>query len=274
MQISLDSRVALITGASRGIGRAIAREMYWSGAAVSLCARSLPGLEAVAKEFKAGADAGQDRLYIITADVSNRSDLMTLVENTVKTFGRLDILVNNAGEAPRGTGATTPEGWQAHMEQYLYSTINTSELVIPVMKEQKWGRIINISSVAGDSPAGVSPIAVSKAAVNNYSRGLSRDLAASGITVNTIAPGLVWSERLMAPGGVGERVAARYNLPVEEALHRYAADNIPLGRFVQPEEVAALATFLASEMASAITGTIVTIDGGAGGSLLPPEKKK
>lgn len=269
MQITLENRVALITGASRGIGRAIAREMFSSGANVSLCARSLSGLEAVAGEFN-----GQERVFIITADVSRRSDLQKLVEGTVKAFGRLDILVNNAGEAPRGAGATTPEGWQAHMEQYLYSTINTSELVIPIMKEQKWGRIINISSVAGDTPAGVSPIAVSKAAVNNYSRGLSRDLAASGITVNTIAPGLVWSERLMAPGGVGDRVAGRYNLPIEEALHRYAAENIPLGRFVQPEEVATLAVYLASDLASAITGAIITIDGGAGGSLLPPERRK
>jgi 3-oxoacyl-[acyl-carrier protein] reductase len=275
MQISLAGRVALITGASRGIGRAIAQEMYTSGAAVALCARNLPGLETVAAQLKTGSASDEGRVYIINADVSNRADLGKLVENTVKTFGRLDILVNNAGEAPRGAGATTPEGWQAHMEQYLYSTINTSELVIPVMREQKFGRIINISSVAGDAPAGVSPIAVSKAAVNNYSRGLARDLAASGITVNTIAPGLVWSEsRLLATGGIGEKVAARYNLPPLEALKRYAAENIPLGRFVQPEEVAALATFLASDLASAITGTIVTIDGGAGGSLLPPEKKR
>ncbi len=277
MQILLNNRVALITGASRGIGRAISREMFFSGASVSLCARSLPGLEEVAGELRAGLaeDEAQTRLYLLTADVSNRQDLKTLVENTVKTFGRLDILVNNAGEAPRGAGATTPEGWQAHMEQYLYSTINASELVIPIMKAQKWGRIINISSVAGETPSGVSPIAVSKAAVNNYSRGLSRELATSGITVNTIAPGLVWSEsRLLASGGVGERVAARYNLPPLEALQRYAEENIPLGRFVRPEEVAALATFLASDLACAITGGIVTIDGGAGGSLLPPEKKK
>ena len=272
MHISLKGRVALVTGASRGIGRAIALEMAASGAALALCSRQMAGLEEVASQIL--ATYPDTKIFLGMADVSRREDLARLVEDSLQRFGRIDMLVNNAGEAPRGAASTTPEGWQAHIEQYLYSTINASELVKPAMKSQGWGRIINISSVAGETPAGVSPIGVSKAAVNNYSRGLARELARYGITVNTVAPGLVWSEsRLLAPGGIGEKVAARYGLPAKEALARYAADNIPIGRFVQPEEVAGLVVYLSSHLAGAITGAIITMDGGAGGSLLPPEKK-
>jgi NAD(P)-dependent dehydrogenase (short-subunit alcohol dehydrogenase family) len=129
-----------------------------------------------------------------------------------------------------------------------------------------------ISSVAGERPAGASALAATKAAVNNYVRGLARDVARDGVTVNAIAPGLVWTpHRLMAPGGVGERLATARGIGVEEALQAYAREQIPMGRYVRPEEVGALAVYLCSQLAQALTGAVIPIDGGAGGSLLPPE---
>jgi 3-oxoacyl-[acyl-carrier protein] reductase len=140
------------------------------------------------------------------------------------------------------------------------------------MIAQKWGRIINISSVAGLRPNSVSPIAVTKAAVNNFGEGLAREVAQYNILVNSVCPGLVWTERLGVAGSIMEDIGKMMGLPKEEATKKYVAQNIPLGRFIQTREVSAAVVFLASERASGITGTAISIDGGAGRAMWPGGK--
>jgi NAD(P)-dependent dehydrogenase (short-subunit alcohol dehydrogenase family) len=267
----LSGRVAVVTGASQGIGRATALAFAAEGARVVGCAR---GLEALEEVMAACRELGGEAVGV-QADVSRRDDLERLVGRAVERFGGVDCLVNNAGEAPRGAAALTEAGWLAHVQQYLLSVVHACDLVMAGMRERGFGRIVTISSMAGERPSSASALAATKAAVNNYSRGLARDLAGHGITVNAVAPGLVWTpHRLSAPGGVGERLAAATGVSVGEALAAYAEQAIPIGRYVQPEEVAALTVFLCSEAAGAITGVVIPIDGGTGGSLLPPESAR
>jgi 3-oxoacyl-[acyl-carrier protein] reductase len=269
MDLGLKGKVAIITGATRGIGRDVAEGLAAEETQLSICARNEAALKEVAKEIE--KTYGVSVLPVRT-DVSKPEEIKALVDKTVKKFGRLDILVNNAGEAPRGPSAISEEGWQIHVDQYLFSVIRLSREVLPHMIAQKWGRIINISSVAGLRPNSVSPIAVTKAAVNNFGEGLAREVAQYNILVNSVCPGLVWTERLGVAGSIMEDIGKMMGLPKEEATMKYVAQNIPLGRFIQTREVSDTVVFLASERASGITGTTISIDGGAGRAMWPGGK--
>jgi len=269
MDLGLKGKVAVVTGGTNGIGLAIAEGLAAEGCHLSICARNEPNLIKVGKEIE---DRYGNKVLPVKADVSKLEDIKGLVRKTVETFGRLDIQVNNAGEAPRGPGAMSEEGWQIHVEQYLFSVIRFSKEVLPHMIAQGGGRIINISSVAGIRPNSVSPIAVIKAAVNNFSEGLAKEVSKYNILVNSVCPGLVWTERLYKPGSIMEDIGKLMGLPKEEATQKYVAQNIPLGRFIQPREVADLVVFLASERASGMTGGIISVDGGAGRAMWPGGK--
>jgi len=263
--IDLSGEVAIVTGGSRGIGRAIAEAFVRAGANVVICGRNEASLRVAADELSA---LGTECLGLV-ADVSSSSDLDALVSTTSERFGRIDALVNNAGEAPRGEGLLTDQAWQDHFDQYLMSVVRASRAVLPVMQAQGSGSIINISSGTAHEPSFASIArGVVKAGVTNFTKGLANRVARDGVRVNTVSPGLVWTpERLTAPGAIGDQLAKRYGLPAEEALHRYASEHIPLGRFVQPEEVANLVVFVASPLASGIVGSDFRIDGGSHASV-------
>jgi 3-oxoacyl-[acyl-carrier protein] reductase len=269
MDLGLKGKVAIITGGTKGIGLCVAEGLAAEGTQLSICARNEATLMNVGKEIEKRYGIA---VLPVRADVSKIEDLKALVKKTVERFGRLDILINNAGEAPRGPGAISEEGWQIHVEQYLFSVIRLSREALPHMIAQKAGRIINISSVAGIRPNSVSPIAVTKAAVNNFSEGLAREVAKYNILVNSVCPGLVWTERLGAPGSIMEDIGRLMGLPKEEATKKYIAQNIPLGRFIQPREVSDVVVFLVSDKASGITGATISVDGGAGRAMWPGGK--
>lgn len=266
MELGLKGKVAIVTGATRGIGLAIAEGLAAEGAKLSICARSESNLIKVGKEIE---NRYSVEVLPVRADVSKLEDIQALVKKTVDRFCRLDILVNNAGEAPRGLKATSVEGWQIHIEQYLFSVIRLSNEVLTHMIERKAGRIINISSAGGIRPNAVSPIGVAKAGVNHFSEGLAREVAKYNILVNSVCPGLVSTERLAAPGSIMEHIGEVMGLPKEEALRKYVAQNIPLGRLIQPKEVSDVVVFLASDRATGITGAIITVDGGTGRAMRP-----
>lgn len=256
----LDGKVAVVTGGTRGIGRAIASGLVSAGANVVICSRSQENAAKAAAEL---SGLGRDCLGV-AADVSREEDIKGLMAAAVERFGRIDILVNNAGEAARGDGLLSDDAWQEHFDQYLMSVVRGAKAVLPIMQEQRSGSIINISSGTAHEPTFASIArGVVKAGVTNFGKGLANRVARDGIRVNTVSPGLVWTpERLTAPGAIGDQLGKKMGLPAEEALMRYAKENLPLGRLVEPEEVANVVVFLASDLASGVVGSDFRVDGG------------
>lgn len=260
MDLGLRGRVAIVTGGSKGIGRGVAVALAREGASIATCARTAGPLAEAVGEFRAlGVQALAE-----TADVSRVQDIERFIALVKERLGRIDILVNNAGEAGRAEGDVSDEVWQEHFDQYLFSVIRFCRGVIPHMREREWGRIVNISSGTAKEPAPTSLArSVVKAAEANYSKGLANRVAKWGITVNALAPGMVFTERLLAPGGNGEMMGREMGLPPREALEKFAKQAFPIGRFTTVEDVGAAAAFLASQQAGGITGTYMRVDGGS-----------
>jgi 3-oxoacyl-[acyl-carrier protein] reductase len=260
MDLGLSGRVAIVTGASKGIGKGIATALAQEGASLAICARTPGPLESAAEELRSYGV----QVFARPTDVSQPEAVTRFVQETLDCFGRIDILVNNAGEAQRAQGDISDELWQEHFDQYVFSVIRFCRAVLPAMQKQQWGRIINISSGTAKEPAPTSLArSVVKAAEANYSKGLADRVAQYGITVNALAPGMTFTERLLAPGGNGEIMARKMGLSPREALEKFARETIPLGRFTTVEECGSAAAFLASEQAGGITGTYIRVDGGS-----------
>ena len=245
----LNGKIAIVTGASRGIGRAIALELANCGAAVVInYRRDAESAEEVVNEVIANDGVALS----IQADVSQKSDAERLVSATIERFGQVDILVNNAGTTrDRLLMRMSEDEWDAVIETNLKSVFNCSQAVIrPMLRRKQGGRIINISSVVGLLGAsGQTNYAASKAAIHGFTRSLAKEVGARNITVNAVAPGLFLTD-LTA------------DLP-ESAVEQY--NNLtPLGRLGELSEIAPLVSFLASEKAAYITGEIIRIDGGLG----------
>ncbi len=242
----LEGKVALVTGAGRGIGRAIAERLAAEGAAVVVSDVDLPQAEQAAREL---AVQGRQALAV-RADVSDLRQVRQMFQMTAERFGRLDILVNNAGIIRRGSLDDHPDAdWELVLAVNLKGTYYCSREAARVMKQQGHGRIVNISSVAGKvgditSAPSYGP---SKGAVNTLTKSLARELAPYGITVNAVAPHAIETEM------TGEWSAEK---------RRSILAQIPVGRLGRPEEVAAAVAFLASDEAGFITGEILDINGG------------
>ncbi len=253
MDLQLNGRVALVTGGSQGIGKAVAAMLAQEGASVVIAARGAELLDKVATEIRAAGG----KVHAVAADVSQAADCERLVAETIKTFGRLDILVNNAGTSATGEfESVTDEAWQADFNLKLFAAIRLARLVVPGMRQHGWGRIINMTNIGAKQPRAKSmPTTVTRAAGLAFTKAMSKEFAASNILVNTVCIGLI-------KAGQHERKAARAGVPVEQMYDAMAKD-IPLGRVGRAEEVASVVAFLASEAASYVTGSSVNLDGGA-----------
>ena len=253
MDLQLKGRVALVTGGSQGIGKAVAATLAQEGASVVIAARGAELLEKVAAEIRAAGG----KVHAISADVSQAADCERLVAETIKTFGRLDILVNNAGTSATGEfESVTDEAWQADFNLKLFAAIRLARLAVPGMRQHGWGRIINMTNIGAKQPRAKSmPTTVTRAAGLAFTKAMSKEFAASNILVNTVCIGLI-------KAGQHERKAARAGVPVEQMYEAMGKD-IPLGRVGRAEEVGSVVAFLASEAASYVTGSSINLDGGA-----------
>jgi dehydrogenase/reductase SDR family member 4 len=247
MEVSLKGKIALVTGASRGIGRAIALEMAQSGADVAVAARKLPDLEKVAAEIKA---AGRKSLAV-AAHIGKAEDIQNLVDKVVKEFGRIDILVNNAATNPTMDPAinVSERAWDSLMNLNLKGLFFLSQSVAKIMKEHGGGAIVNISSAAGTTPDILPIYSISKAAVNMATRVMAKEWAQFGIRVNTLSPGETRTQFSEALWGNPE-------------ILKHILEQTPLKRIAEPEEMAHTAVFLVSDKAAFITGQNVLVDGG------------
>jgi 3-oxoacyl-[acyl-carrier protein] reductase len=253
VNLGLDDKVALVCGASRGLGRAIADELAAEGASLALCSRDAERLAAAAAEI------GREVLAV-PADLAVPGEPTRVVEATLERFGRLDVLVANTGGPPAGTHDTLSlEDWDRATALLLRSTVELATAALPSMKERGWGRILAVTSVAVKQPVDNLILSNSlRAAVTGFAATLAREVAAYGITVNTILPGYTATERVTE---LNLANAEREGVDPAEIQARLEA-SIPLGRLAEPEEFAALAAFLASERAGYITGGAFAVDGG------------
>lgn len=256
MEVRLDGRTAIITGASKGLGLAMAKEFAASGANVAILARN-PDTLAEAKAYASEGAAG--RVETFSCDVAKAGDINRTFADVIRAFGKVDILVNNAGiSRAMPSDQITDEIWQEDLDLKLFAAIRLSRLVWPGMKERKWGRIINVLNLGAKAPrANGAPTAVSRAAGMAFMKVLANEGAPHGILVNGMLVGLIDSEqhrRRHAAGGT--------NAPYEEFAAKLGA-NVPLGRIGKAEEFAAMACFLCSDLAGFTTGTAINMDGGA-----------
>jgi len=250
MDLGLRGKHAIVTGASRGIGMAIARELAAEGCNLTIAARGQEGLDAAARELR---ERGVT-VATVAVDLSSVDGCQRLVERAMEHAGRLDILVHNAGGSKGGSfEETTDEQWKAALDLNLLAAVRLARLVVPFMRRQGGGRIITISSVFGREAGGRIEYNAAKAAEISATKAMARELAPDNILVNTVAPGSI-----LFPGGSWDRRMRADPEGIAELVRR----EIPLGRFGRPEEVAAMVVFLASERASLITGACINVDGG------------
>lgn len=253
MQISLKGRTALITGGSKGLGLAMAQAFAAAGAGVAIAARDPATLDAAVAAVREAAPGAS--VVAVAADVATAAGCEAAFQAAVDGLGRVDILVNNAGAARAGPFQSVSDAdWQADFDLKLFAHIRLCRLVLPAMRERRWGRIINVLAISAKAPsANSAPSSVSRAASMALTKAMASEVAADGVLVNALLTGLVDSDQW------------RRRYPDDAALAAWKAQTgkvIPIGRVGEPEEFANLALFLASDAASYITGTAINVDGG------------
>jgi Dehydrogenases with different specificities (related to short-chain alcohol dehydrogenases) len=257
MDLGLRGKVALVAAGSKGLGRAIAEEFAGEGASLAINARGVAALDAACESIRSSTGA---EVLAVPGDVSSPAQVDTMVKAAIERFGRIDILVTNAGGPPSGQfESLTPEMWQSAVDITLLSVVNLTRAVLPGMKAQKWGRIINVTSITVKQPVHGLMLSNSlRAAVTGFARTLADEVATQGITVNNILPGYTRTERVEQ---LSAATASREGISTDEAVARWTSE-IPMRRLGEPREFAALAAFLASERASYITAGSIAVDGG------------
>ena len=239
------NRIAFITGASRGIGRACAIALSAGGAKVVLAARQLDKLEAVAAEIRA---AGGET-FVVPIDLASQDSIKEAFSKASKEFGRIDILINNAGLTRDGLAMRMKrDDWDAVIQTNLSGSFFCIQQVMPAMVRERWGRIVNITSVVGESGnAGQANYAASKAGLIGLTKSLAQELASRNITVNAVAPGFVETDMTAS---------------LSDELRAKITESVPLKRIGKPEDIATAVKFLTSDDAAYITGHVLDVNGG------------
>ncbi len=257
MDLGLSGKVALIGGASRGLGKACALRLAQEEAKIAICARDRAAIAAAAAEIR---NASAVEVLPIAADQSKRDDVTRMVDETMARFGRIDILVTNTGGPPSGLFLEHDEAtWEGAFHGILLYVVRLLRAVVPIMRDQGGGRIINNTSFTVKEPAERLVLSnVFRAGVVALAKTLARELAPYNIRINNVCPGAFATERLQE---LFTRQADASGKTVDEIEQEWLA-RIPIGRLQQPEELADLVAFLASDRADAITGATIPVDGG------------
>jgi 3-oxoacyl-[acyl-carrier protein] reductase len=239
------NRIALVTGASRGIGRACALELSKAGIKVALAARQIDRLEEVAAAIRAGGGEA----FVVALDLGTHESIKSAISTVAKEFGRIDILVNNAGVTKDGLALRMkPDDWNMVLNTNLSGAFFCIQQVISPMMRERWGRIVNISSVVGEAGnAGQANYVASKAGLIGLTKSLAQELGSRNITVNAVAPGFIETDMTAV---------------LKDEQKARITQSIPLGRIGHASEVAAAVRFLCGEDASYITGNVIDVNGG------------
>jgi NAD(P)-dependent dehydrogenase (short-subunit alcohol dehydrogenase family) len=260
MDVRMDGRVAVITGASAGLGLAMAKEFAASGGSVALLARKVDALAAAKAEVQKAAGKTNAKIATYSCDVAKAQPILDAWKQVEADFGQVDILVNNAGISHAKPFETvSDEDWQGDLDLKLFAAIRLCRLALPGMKQRKWGRIVNVLNIGAKAPAADStPTSVSRAAGLALTKALSKENAPHNVLVNAMLVGLIesdqWARRHKTTAGAGKTY--------QQFLDGMAAGRIPIGRMGKAEEFARLACFLCSDAGSFITGVAINVDGG------------
>ncbi|MGJ9385728.1 SDR family oxidoreductase [Salipaludibacillus sp. CF4.18] len=257
MDLGIKGKVVLVTAASKGLGYSIAEAMLAEGAKVAISSRSEENINKAAEQL---SQSGKYEVFSTPADLSKSTDVDRLMDQVLNHFGHVDILICNTG-GPKTSDFvdTTSEDWKIGLDMMLIPVLNMTQRVIPKMQENKWGRIIFMTSTWVKQPRKSGVIStMARSAISGLSKHLSNELAKDNILVNQVLPGPTWTDRSK---NITNSLAEKRNVPVE-VIKDEIAEEIPLRRYGTAEEIANSVTFLASEKASFITGASLQVDGG------------
>ncbi len=257
MDFGLKGKVAIVAGSSQGLGRAIADALAAEGVDLVINSRSVDKLIAVKSEI---VEATGARVEAVPCDLTPADGALDLVSAAERAFGRVDILVTNTGGPPAGMFEDhSAETWSEAIAQNFESVVNLVRAALPGMKERRWGRIVNVTSISVKQPVEGLILSNSiRAGVTGFAKTISNEVAPFNVTVNNVLPGYTRTERLIH---LAEAVSEREGKTIDEVYEGWAAE-IPMGRLAEPPELGALAAFLCSEQASYITGQSIAADGG------------